>query len=61
MNGDQLFQVLLALLPSLVVFLTAFYLFRQFLLGRAREDDSQRITEIKRDDRKHTLPLRLQA
>ncbi|MFT3886239.1 MAG: hypothetical protein QM724_12685 [Flavobacteriales bacterium] len=61
MTGDQLFQVLLALLPSLVVFLTAFYLFRQFLSGRAREDDAQRITEIKRDDRKHTLPLRLQA
>ncbi|HEX2617306.1 MAG TPA: hypothetical protein VHL57_07165 [Flavobacteriales bacterium] len=61
MTGDQLFQVLLALLPSLVVFLTAFYLFRQFLAGKAREDDTHRVMEIKRDDRKHTLPLRLQA
>lgn len=61
MNGDRLFEVLLEVLPSLLVFLTAFYLFRQFLGGRARADDAQRITEIKRDDRKHTLPLRLQA
>ncbi len=61
MTGDQLFNVLLALLPSVVVFLTAFYLIRTFLGTRVREADAQRLTEIKRDDRKHVLPLRLQA
>ena len=37
MTGDQWFQVLLALLPSVVVFLTAFYLIRGMLQGRAQE------------------------
>lgn len=61
MTGDQLFNVLLALLPSVVVFLTAFYLIRSFLGTRVREGDAQRLADLKRDDRKHVLPLRLQA
>lgn len=61
MTGDQYFQVLLALLPSVVVFLTAFYLMRQFIGSRSREVNSQVLADAKREDRKHTLPLRLQA
>ena len=61
MSGDQFFQVLLALLPSVVVFLTAFYLIRQFMGTRQREANTQVLAEAKREDRKHTLPLRLQA
>ena len=61
MTGDQFYQVLLALLPSIVVFLTAFYLLRQFLGSRSREANQLMMAEAKREDRKHTLPLRLQA
>lgn len=61
MTGDQFFQVLLALLPSVVVFLTAFYLLRQFLGTRQREANTRLMAEVKLEDRKHTLPLRLQA
>lgn len=61
MSGDQFFQVLLALLPSVVVFLTAYYLMRQFLGTRQREANTQLMAEAKREDRKHVLPLRLQA
>lgn len=61
MTGDQLFQVLLALLPSVVVFLTAFYLMRQFLGTRRHEANTQLMAEAKREDRQHVLPLRLQA
>lgn len=61
MSGDQWFQVLLALLPSVVVFLTAYYLFRQFLWSKHRGQQEQVMAEFKREDRKHTLPLRLQA
>jgi hypothetical protein len=61
MTGDQLFQVLLALLPSIVVFLTAFHLLRQFLGSRNNAQHSQAMADLRREDRKHTLPLRLQA
>ncbi len=61
MSGDQFFQVLLALLPSVVVFLTAFYLLRQFLGARQHAANTQLLADAKRGDRKHTLPLRLQA
>ncbi len=61
MSSEQWFQVLLALLPSIVVFLTAFYLLRQFLGARSSAQNNQLMAEMKREDRKHTLPLRLQA
>lgn len=61
MSGDQFFQLLLTLLPSIVVFLTAFYLFRQFLGGQARDRTTQLMAEAKMQDHKHALPLRLQA
>ncbi|MBP7409267.1 MAG: hypothetical protein KA941_10955 [Flavobacteriales bacterium] len=55
--NDPIVQVLVALLPSVVVFLTAFYLIKQFMGARSGE----RIMELKKDDHKHVLPLRLQA
>ncbi|QQR87359.1 MAG: hypothetical protein IPJ76_03805 [Flavobacteriales bacterium] len=58
---DKLFNVLLVLLPSVVVFLTAFYLIRQFLGGRATEANNLKLAEIKKEDHKNLLPVRLQA
>ncbi len=55
--NDPIVQVLVALLPSVVVFLTAFYLIKQFMGTRANE----RMLELKKEDHKHVLPLRLQA
>lgn len=55
--NDPLVHVLVAILPSIVVFLTAFYLFKQFTAAKAGD----RIAELRKEDRKHTLPLRLQA
>lgn len=49
--------LLIAVLPSVVVFLTAFYLIRQFMQARQGE----RTAELRKEDRRHTLPLRLQA
>lgn len=61
MTGDQLYQVLLTLLPSIVVFLTAYYLLRQRPGSRNSAENNQIMAEAKREDRKQTLPLRLQA
>ena len=61
MTGDQLYQVLLTLLPSIVLFLTAYYLLRQLLGSRNSAENNQIMAEAKREDRKQTLPLRLQA
>jgi hypothetical protein len=55
--GDQILDLLLVLLPSVVVFLTAYFLLRQLLVSRSAE----RLAETKKDDHKHILPLRLQA
>lgn len=55
--NDPVVQVLVAVLPSIVVFLTAFYLIKQFMSARA----SERLAEMKKDDHKQVLPLRLQA
>ncbi|MEO8590787.1 MAG: hypothetical protein ABI432_15535 [Flavobacteriales bacterium] len=55
--NDPVVQVLVAILPSIVVFLTAFYLIKQFMGMRM----SDRIAEFKKEDHKHVLPLRLQA
>ncbi|MBL7964983.1 MAG: hypothetical protein JNM31_14205 [Flavobacteriales bacterium] len=61
MFEDRLFTVLLVLLPSVVVFLTAFYLIRQFLAQRTGSRRDELLNEMKREDRGRTLPLRLQA
>lgn len=55
--NDPVVQVLVAILPSLVVFLTAFYLIKQFMGSRT----SERIADLKKEDHKQVLPLRLQA
>ncbi|MCB0767239.1 MAG: hypothetical protein KDB95_08525 [Flavobacteriales bacterium] len=59
--NDPLVQVLVAVLPSVVVFLTAFYILKQFFNSRAAERAAERMAEVRKDDHKHTLPLRLQA
>lgn len=61
MTGDQFFQVLLALLPSIVVFLTAFYVLRQMLANHSHEMNTKLMAEARKEDRKHAMPLRLQA
>ncbi|MBL7951700.1 MAG: hypothetical protein JNM62_08265 [Flavobacteriales bacterium] len=55
--NDPFVQILVAVLPSIVVFLTAFYLIKQMVGAQA----AARIAEVRKDDHKHTLPLRLQA
>ncbi|MBK6368272.1 MAG: hypothetical protein IPF64_00180 [Flavobacteriales bacterium] len=55
--NDPLVQILVAVLPSIVVFLTAFYLSKQFTADRSAE----RGTDLRKEDRKQLLPLRLQA
>ena len=58
---DPIVQVLVALLPSLVVFLTAFYLIRGFLAAQTGERLAAHRKDISSEDRRHTLPLRLQG
>lgn len=55
--NDPLVQILVAVLPSIVVFLTAFYLIKQFMTGQA----AARMADVRKEDHKHILPLRLQA
>lgn len=54
---DQLFNVLIAVLPSLIVFLTAYYLLKRFMDNESRKQ----LIELKNDNRKQVLPLRMQA
>ena len=61
MTGDQWFQLLIALLPSTVVFLTSFYLIRTMLQNRQHEKNMERMAEFRKDDHRHALPLRMQA
>lgn len=61
MTEDRLFDLLFTLLPALIVFLTAFYGIRQFLAQERALRQTAHLTDLKTDDRKHTLPLRLQA
>jgi len=59
--SDPTLIVLIALLPSIVVFLTAFYLIRGFLAAQNAERlAAHRIAQVQ-DDHRQTLPLRLQA
>jgi hypothetical protein len=59
--SDPTLIVLIALLPSIVVFLTAFYLIRGFLGAQNAERMATHRLAQAQDDRRHTLPLRLQA
>lgn len=55
--NDPLVLVLVAILPSVVVFLTAFYTLKQFMTARTNE----RMMDLRKEDHRQTLPLRLQA
>lgn len=55
--NDPVVLILVALLPSIVVFLTAFYTLKQFMGARSAE----RLGELRKEDHRHVLPLRLQA
>ena len=59
--NDPLVQILVAVLPSIVVFLTAFYLIKQFMGGQAAQRNAEHVAEVRKEDHKHVLPLRLQA
>ena len=59
--NDPVVLVLVAILPSLVVFLTAFYSIRHFLGARTAERNAEHLAGMRIDDRKQVLPLRLQA
>ncbi|MCW5900508.1 MAG: hypothetical protein KIT10_14685 [Flavobacteriales bacterium] len=59
--NDPLTLVLVAILPSVVVFLTAFHLIKRLTDDRVSERQTEKMAELKKDDRKHTLPLRMQA
>ena len=59
--NDPVVLVLVAIMPSVVVFLTAFYTIRHFLRARSAERGADRMAELRQDDRKQVLPLRLQA
>jgi hypothetical protein len=61
MTEDQIYQLLLALLPGVVVLIATVYLVRQFTTSRQAEQRTAITAEVKKEDRKHTLPLRLQA
>lgn len=58
---DPTLIVIIALLPSVVVFLTAFYLIRGFLAAQNAERLAAHRMAQSQDDRRQTLPLRLQA
>ena len=59
--NDPVVQVLVAILPSVVVFLTAFYMIKQFMRERSAERMSGHLADVRKEDHKHILPLRLQA
>lgn len=59
--NDPVVQVLVAILPSVVVFLTAFYAIRHFLGARSAERHAEQMAGLRKDDHKQVLPLRLQA
>ncbi|HET6242999.1 MAG: hypothetical protein H0V01_09625 [Bacteroidetes bacterium] len=54
---DRLFDVLIAVLPSLVVFLTAFYIIKRFI----DNEQKRHWMEIKGENQKSVTPIRLQA
>lgn len=52
-----LLEILKLTLPALVVFLTVYYVLKQYLDNQYR----LKILELKKDQQSHTLPLKLQA
>jgi hypothetical protein len=59
--AEQWPLLLIALIPAVLVFLTAFYLIRQFLQDQRSALRAERVDSGKRDDHRQLLPLRLQA
>lgn len=59
--NDPLILVLVAVLPSVVVFLTAHHLIKRLTDSHRAERQTDRMAEQRKEDRKQTLPLRLQA
>ena len=57
MSNEPILIILVALLPSVVVFLTAYHLLKHFLADRVKE----RMQDVRKEDHKQVLPLRLQA
>ncbi|MDX9751716.1 MAG: hypothetical protein RBT71_11590, partial [Flavobacteriales bacterium] len=59
--NDPLILVLVAVLPSVVVFLTAHHLIKRLTDAHRSERQGERMAELRKEDRRQTLPLRLQA
>jgi hypothetical protein len=57
MSKEPILIILVALLPSVVVFFTAYHLLKHFLADRVKE----RMQDVRKEDHKQVLPLRLQA
>ncbi len=55
--NDTLILILVAVLPSIVVFLTSYFVIKNFIGERSNE----RLHAIRKDDHRQVLPLRLQA
>ncbi len=54
---EQIFEILKYVLPSLVVFITVFYLFKMHI----QNVEKQKLLELKQESKNIILPLRLQA
>lgn len=59
--NDPVILVLVAVLPSIVVFLTAYHLIKRLTEAHKAERQTERMAELRKEDRRQTLPLRLQA
>lgn len=54
---DRVFDILIIILPSLIVFLTAFYTLKKFM----DNEQKKRLLELRKDTQKVITPIRLQA
>jgi len=54
---DRVFDILIIILPSLIVFLTAYYTLKKFM----ENEQKKRLLELRKDTQKVITPIRLQA
>jgi hypothetical protein len=54
---DRIFDVLITVLPSLIVFLTAFYIIKKFM----EREQRKLYMDVKMNNQKNVTPVRLQA
>lgn len=54
---DRVFDILIVVLPSLIVFLTAYYTLKNFM----DNEQKKRLLELRKDTQKVITPIRLQA